>query len=191
MALRDRLRRGLGARMVADGIWEPLAVALACASYPHREIAVRPIVSPKVAGQVIDRAILLHHNDASELLHRMQDPQAAARRRAEKLCRTLYGLSAADLLAQAYGPAAAVRWDPDWRPAAAGRRPPGSASGARRVERRRVAVGGGEVIFEKVDGGSVVVKARGLGARPDPALVERAKRALRDHQRSKGEAPWI
>ena len=60
------------------------------------------------------------------------------------------------------------------------------------LERKRVKFDGTkEIIFERVDGGAVVVKARGFGGQPDPAIVSEARARLRKHQLSRGETPWF
>ncbi len=60
------------------------------------------------------------------------------------------------------------------------------------LERKRVKFDGAkEIIFERVDGGAVVVKARGFGGQPDPGTVSEARARLRKHQQSRGETPWF
>jgi len=81
MGLRDRAKAGLVKRLMADRIYEPLALLFAEASYPStppRPGMPRPIVSPSEAGRIIDQAIVQSQNDNWQMLARLEDPESAA-----------------------------------------------------------------------------------------------------------------
>ena len=110
MGLRDRAKSGLAKRLMADEIYEPLALLFAEASYPStppQPGLPRPIVSPSEAGRIIDQAIMLSQNDDRQMIARLLDPEAAAEARAQTLAKRLYGLSAGALAEVAFGPGAA------------------------------------------------------------------------------------
>ena len=110
MGLRDRAKSGLAKRLMADEIYEPLALLFAEASYPStppQPGLPRPIVSPSEAGRIIDQAIMLSQNDDRQMIARLLDTEAAAEARAQTLANRLYGLSAGALAEVAFGPGAA------------------------------------------------------------------------------------
>jgi len=104
MLFEKRLRNGLTKRLIAYGIYEPVAGIFATASYPMAGYP-KSKVSPKRAGQILES--IIGSPDGVHLLARLQDPEGHAARMTEYLSRELYGTSARKLVNHVFGEDAA------------------------------------------------------------------------------------
>lgn len=106
MGLKDRLRNGVFQRMVADGIAEPVASLASFADYPGPSggpTHVRPIVQPKEAGRVIESVLNRSGAGLDDAMLELQDRDAAARSRSERISQQIFGLSVEGLLTSEFG----------------------------------------------------------------------------------------